>query len=347
MRDTTRRTVLAGRTAALATATLPALVRAQTAPAKALTDLAAAAAKKPPVVWSESSEPAAIAKVIAAFNKIWPDIKVEFIRDTGGNTLAAKAVQETQAGGTPASLLTGDAAQFMALEQRGMLVKTDWTALGVAPALAGSPFMVATTAALGTLVWNTQKVAAADAPKSVDDLVAPRWKGKVGAWIRTPIYASLAKMTGEAAVRAHIEKLGANQVRLYDSTYRLAQEIGAGEIEVGYGLYHATLPAIAAGAPVAQALPDAVGLSTLFSGVVAKGANPEGAQVMAAWLATRDGSDAYEAATGRGNPYVTGSKASVYVGSRKLSEYPLAELPTYVRLLTEFNRMMSSRGAAR
>ena len=347
MRHTTRRTMLAGSAAATTVLALPSLGRAQSAPSKALADLAATAAKKPPVVWSESSEAAAIAKVIAAFNKVWPDIKVEFIRDTGGNTLAAKVVQETQAGGTPAALLTGDAGQFMALDQRGLLMKPDWTALGVAPELAGSPFMVATTAALGTLVWNTQKVAAGDVPKSIDDLVAEKWKGKVGAWIRTPIYASLSKVAGDAAVRAHIEKLLANGVRLYDSTYRLAQEVGTGEIDAGFGLYHATLPAITAGAPVAQALPETVGLSTLFSTVVAKGANPEGAQVMAAWLATRDGADAYEAATGRGNPYVAGSKASAYVAGRKLSEYPLAELPTYIRLLTDYNRLMSSRGSAK
>ena len=70
----TRRTLIA--VAAVALIGTPAF--AQEKP-KALADLAATAAKKPPVVWSESSEAAAIAKVIATFNKSYPDIKVEFI----------------------------------------------------------------------------------------------------------------------------------------------------------------------------------------------------------------------------------------------------------------------------
>ena len=277
--------------------------------------------KKPPVIWSESSDLSQIQPVIAAFNKAFPDIKLEYIRDTGGNTLAAKAIQETQAGGVPAAFLMGDPSQFDALDKRGMLVKPDWNALGVEPALIGSPFMVAITAAIGCFIWNSQKVSDAERPRHLDDLVKPRFKDKVGSWIRAPGYASFGKLMGDDYIRDWTQKLVANGVKVYDTTYRLAQEVGSGEIEVAFGLTHSVAPVIAAGAPVKMDLTDPISTNTLFGAVVAKGANPEGAQVLAAWLTTKEGADAYEAGVGRGNPFVPGSKASALVGARKISEY--------------------------
>src|SRR5437899_1319346 len=46
--------------------------------ADAVQDLAAAAAKKGPVIWYESSPPEQILKIAAAFNKRYPDIKIQF-----------------------------------------------------------------------------------------------------------------------------------------------------------------------------------------------------------------------------------------------------------------------------
>jgi len=254
-------------------------------------------------------------------------------------------LQEAQSGGTPAALLTGDAGQFAALEQRGLLAAVTWDSLGADASLPQTATMIATTSALGVLVWNRANVSDAEAPKSLDDLLQPRFAGKLGSWIRAPLYASLAKRQGVDKVAAWLTNLLGQQPKLYDSTYRLAQDVGTGEIDVGYGLYHATLPAIAAGAPIGMALTEPVAISTLFSAVVNRGANTEGARLLAAWLATPKGANAYEAGTGRGNPYVAGSKTGDYVKGHVLSEYPVGELAAYVKTLTEFNKMLSSRGA--
>ena len=171
--------------------------------------------------------------------------------------------------------------------------------------------------------------------------------GGGASWIRAPLYASLAKLWTPERMRGWLEKFVATGPRLYDSTYRLAQELGTGEIDVGYGLSHSTIPAIRAGAPVAMALTEPVGVSTLYTGVVSSGANPEGGQVLAAWLASEAGANAYEDATNRGNPFLKGSKAGQFVAGHSLSEWPVDEIPTYVKLLTEYNRILSSRGNAR
>jgi iron(III) transport system substrate-binding protein len=342
MRIVSRRQLMV---AAAVSSAFPFAAYAQTP--KALSDLAEAAAKKPPVVWTESSEVAAAAKIIAAFNRQYPGIKVEYIRDTGGNTLAAKVVQQVQAGGQPAAVLTGDQAQFVELDKRGLVRKPDWAALGVAKELIGSPYMVATTAAIGMVVWNKSKVSDAEAPKSLEALAEPKWKGKAGSWIRAPHYAQLGKVMGADKIRDVVSRLVANEARLYDSTFRIGQELATGEIDVGYSFFHATQPALAAGAPIGYAFVDPVPVSTIYSTVVEKSANPEGGVVLVAWLATKEGADAYEAATNRGNPYVKGTRSAGLVAGRKISEYPLSELDTYVKLQAELNKILSARGAAK
>src|SRR5690606_13905085 len=114
----------------------------------------------------------------------------------------------------------------------------------------------------------------------------PKWSGKVESWVRAQNFVSLAKLEGEAKVRDFAKKLVANKARMYDSTYQLAQEVGSGEIDVGLGLYHTTMIPMKQGAPLAWALTDPVAVATIFSAVVSKVANPEGAQVLAAWLGT-------------------------------------------------------------
>src|SRR5690242_15446480 len=59
-------------------------VAGSAARADAVQDLAAIAAKKGPVIWYESSPPEAVLKIAAAFNKKYPDIKIQFVRLTGG-----------------------------------------------------------------------------------------------------------------------------------------------------------------------------------------------------------------------------------------------------------------------
>ena len=304
-------------------------------------ELAAVAAKKDPVVWTESSAEGQIRQVIEAFNKDYPNIKVQFVRNTGGNTLAARIIQESQAGRASASLVTGDHQQFELLRQRGLVVERDWTALGVAKTMSPQPHLIATASALGVLVWNKNKVKDAEAPKTYMDLTNPKWAGKAGSWVRAPIYTNLAKIEGDAKVTDFLNKLVANKTRMYASTFPLAQDVASGELDVGFGLYHATMVAVAKGAPVGIAFTDPVPISTIWSSVVNKGANPEGAQVLAAWLASAKGANAYETATGRGNPFVEGSETQKLIGTRKLAEFPLDETPNYIALQTKYNKILA------
>lgn len=307
-------------------------------------ELAAAAAKKGPVVWYESSTPEEINQVIAAFNKHYPDIKVQYVRNTGGASIAARIIQESQAGATTASFVTADVQQIVPLTQRNLLVSDDWTKLGVDRNLIGSPEAVAVTAPLGVLVWNKNKVDAADVPDTWDGLLDPRWKGRIGTWRRGAMYADLGKQFGAERMREYVKKLVALNPMVYPSTYTVAQQIAAGEIDIAMGLYHTSQPALARNAPIGIKIVSPIPLNTLFGAVVNKGGNQEGAKVLLAWLSTPEGAIAYEKATHRGNPRVPGTEAAKLTAGKSLSEYPIGETNQYLELDRELTEMLSAAG---
>ncbi|MCC6779866.1 MAG: extracellular solute-binding protein [Hyphomicrobiales bacterium] len=316
------------------------LLAGQPVRADALQDLAAAAAKKGPVIWYESSAPEQILKVSTAFNKRYPDIRVQYVRNTGGGGIAARVIQEAEAGAATASFFIGDTAQAVPLNQRGLLLSRDWKTLGVDPALVTTPYAVAATASLGVLIWNKQRVAEADLPKTWDDFLAERWRGKVGQWVRAPTLGTLAKVYGEQHMRDYVRRLIDLKAMIYPSTYQLAQQVAAGEVDIGMGLYHSAQPVIAAGAPLGMRFLDPTPVNTLYSAVVGKGGNPEGAQVLLAWLATLEGAKAYEAAIGRGNPLVKGTDTAERVGNRQLVEFGFADAGAIEKLDAELTQML-------
>jgi len=90
-----------------------------TALAAPLDDLAKAAEKAGSVAWYESSPAEQADKVIAAFNRKYPNVKVRQTRIVGGNELAVRSVQEMQARGYTGDALTGGAMRYQGLSLSG------------------------------------------------------------------------------------------------------------------------------------------------------------------------------------------------------------------------------------
>jgi iron(III) transport system substrate-binding protein len=316
-----------------------------TADAQSLSDLAKTAASKGPVIWYESSAPEQIAQVVAAFNKTYPQIKVQYVRNTGGASIAARVIQESGAGAQTASFIIADAQQFLSLGERGLLLAREWSELGIDKKLVGSQRAVAICASVPVVLWNKNKVRDEEAPKSWDDLLAEKWRGRLGIWSRGAPLATLAKSYGEPAMRDYTTKLLALKPMVYSSTFQISQQVASGEVDIAISNYHTTQPLINTGAPIGMRLLTPVPISTLWGGVVNKGANPEGAQVLLTWLASRDGAVAYETATTRGNPLIAGTKTANLVGSSDLTEYPLASIEIYDKFDQELTKTISAAGS--
>jgi iron(III) transport system substrate-binding protein len=307
-----------------------------------LNRLAAAAAKSGSVIWYESSPDEQAQQIVAAFNKRFPDVKVEHIRDTGGNSIGARIVQESQGDARTADIATVGNSIMMPLIERNLLAKVDWTGFGAAPKTTPSPYAITCTAVVYVIVYNTNLVKEADAPKNWGDLLNPRWNGKLGVWVRAEGQGALSAVWGEDKVADYIKKLNANHPVLEKSTFPLAQQVAAGELLVALGIYHTAQPPLQRGAPIKVVITDPAAVDMLYDIVPAHAKNPSGGELVALWLASPEGARAYEDATSRGNPLIEGTKTEALLRGRTIAQYPPEQSQREAEVVERFNKLLES-----
>lgn len=314
--------------------------------ADTLNKLAATAATKGPVIWYESSPRDQAEKISQAFAKRFPGVRLQHTRDAGGAGIGGRVIQESQANARTADILTGSASVIWQLVNRNLVARQDWPALGVASGVASTPYTIASTTAIYVILSNKQQVSDAEAPKNWADLADPKWKGRVGLWIRAEPQLSLASVWGEQRTTEYIGQINAQNPFLFKSTFPLAQQIGSGEVPVGLGLYHAAQPPIQRGAPIRVQVTDPVATTTLHSAVISAGRNQEGGLLLALWLATAEGARVYEEATGRGHAGVVGTEAQKMLAGRKLAEFGADKVPQNLEMFERFNKAIAAGGRA-
>jgi len=332
----TRRAAI--RTAALAT---PGLLLGRSALADALAQEAAGLG---PVIWYESTPDELANRVGAVFQKRYPKVQIRHVRDTGGNAMSARIIQESQGDARTADIGTNSPSIFWPLVQRDLLEQVDWAALGAAPRMAPTPYSLLTTASVYVMLANTQLVSEADRPTGWDALLDPRWKGKLGTWQRTEAFVSLAAAWGANRVATYLERLSAQQPFLFPSTFPLAQQIAAGEVSVGLGIYHSAQPAILRGAPIRFAVPEPAPISSLYSFIPKGGRNRPGGRLFALWLATEEGALAYEAATSRGNPLVAATRTAQLLAGHTVAEQRPDDADATLKLIERYDAILRQGG---
>jgi iron(III) transport system substrate-binding protein len=307
-----------------------------------LNKLALEAAKAGNVIWYESSPDDQAQQIVAAFNKRFLDVKLEHIRDTGGNSVGARIVQESQGNARTADIATVGNSILMPLIARNLVAKVDWTGLGAAPKTTPSPYAITCTAVVYVIIYNTNLVKEADAPRNWMDLLNPRWSGQIGVWVRAEGEGALSAAWGEDKVADYIKKLNANRPVLEKSTFPLAQQIAAGELLVGLGIYHAAQPALERGAPIKIVMTDPAAVDTLYDIVPAPAKNPSGGELVALWLDSPEGARVYEDATKRGNPMIEGTKTEALLRGRTIAEYPPEQSEREAEVVERFNKLLES-----
>jgi iron(III) transport system substrate-binding protein len=323
------------------------VLAAATAHASTLDDtmqkLAAAAEKPGNIIWYESSPDDQAQKIAAAFHRRFPVLTLQHIRDIGGNSLGARVIQESHGGTRTADVITTGASTMRPLTERGLLRTLDAASLGLSPELAPTAYGVVTTAVIYVIIYNSDAVSPADAPKQWTDLLNPKWDGKIGIWIRGEGQGALSAAWGVDKVADYVRKMNALHPNLLQSTFPLAQQIAAGESEVGFTLYHSAQPALRRGAPIKVVVADPVPVGVLYSVVPTKAQNPDGGLLLSLWLATDEGAKAYEDATGRGNPHIRSTRTYTLLKGHNVSEYPPSQSAREAAAVDKFNKMIESR----
>jgi len=253
--------------------------------------------------YSGMIENQALRPIADAFRKKYPFIAVDYWRGDS-RALVQKALTEKRARRVNGDVLesTGGAE---ALIRAGAVVPFRSPAMADYPAKYLDPqlFWAASRLDYFGLAYNTRQVRAAEAPRTYDDLLNPKWRGAI-AWradseVGAPLFiAGILRFMGKERGTAWLKKLAAQQIVNYAGSARaLVDRVGAGEYKLAVEIYaHHPLISKAKGAPL-----DTVMLSPVPSAVstiqLAKDApHPNAAMLLIDFVLSREGQEVLRAA---------------------------------------------------
>ena len=150
-----------------------------------------------------------------------------------GEKIVQRAVTEARAGRFDVDVVETDGAQMEMLYREKLFApfyspSTDDIPAGIVPAHRS---YVPSRLTLYVLVYNTRLVAPADVPKTYEDLLAPKWSGKIGIeGADVPWFAAVVKAMGIDPGLAYFGKLAANRPSVRNGHTLLAELVSSGEL---------------------------------------------------------------------------------------------------------------------
>lgn len=145
------------------------------------------------------------------------------------------------------------------------------------------------------IIYNTNLVAAGQEPKSLNDFLDAKWKGK--ACLANPLFgttsmhaAALFETMGDAKAKGFFDALRANGVKMLSSNGEVKRRVASGEFAFGLTDTDDASVSLKEGKPVGVLYPDADGTGTLIvpnaAVLIANGPNPENGKKFLEYLLT-------------------------------------------------------------
>ena len=267
--------------------------------------LIAAAKREGEVVWYSTQIISQLVRpVTAAFEKKYPGIKVRSTRANATET-AVKILNEGKAGRIQADVFDGTTT-VVSLKQAGYVLKWLPDASKDYPDDLKDPegYWIANNIFIITPAFNTGLVPRGSEPKTYQDLLDPKWRGKM-AWNGFPtpsgiggfVGTVLAEM-GEEKGRAYLRELAKQNIApLPGSAREVLDHAIAGEYAIALQIFnhHAVISA-KKGAPVdwIKMEPATGNLSTIS--VLKNAPHPNAAKLLADFIISKEGQEVFRAA---------------------------------------------------
>src|SRR6266536_1592996 len=125
----------------------------------------AAAEKTGNVLWYDTLAQDQGDKILKSFMADYPGMKGAKYLEIPSGQRVARVTQESRAGGPTADVDFMSAAGTVSYQSQGFLMDVDWKALGIrtSPDMTPNSYMVAVTAPMHGIYYNTKKVSEAEA----------------------------------------------------------------------------------------------------------------------------------------------------------------------------------------
>jgi ABC-type Fe3+ transport system substrate-binding protein len=251
------------------------------------------------VLYSAMIANQALRPIQDGFKKKYPFINMSFWRADSEDILQ-KISAEVRAGNVVGDVIEGTSVGEVAVNA-GVTVPYFTPMLEAYPDKYRDPngMWTATRLSYFSIAYNTKMVAADQVPKTYEDLLDPKWKGKlawrIGSASGTTLFLTNLRLAwGEDKARAYFEKLKDQKIVNFGSgsARTLVDRVMAGEYPIALNIFaHHPLISKAKGAPVNSQLMDPVA-TTAATMLVSKGAkHPHAALLLVDYILSKEGQE--------------------------------------------------------
>jgi ABC-type Fe3+ transport system substrate-binding protein len=249
------------------------------------------------VIYGALIQNQAMRPIAEGFGKKYPFIRITTWR-ADSEAIVQKASAEVRANNVVADLVEGTGAGEEAVEAN--IAQPYY-----APAVAGFPETYRNRAGLWaptrlsyySIAYNTRLVPPDRVPKSYEDLLDPRWQGKmawrIGSSTGTPLFLTNLRLAwGEEKARAYFERLKDQKIVNFGagSARTLVDRVIAGEYAIALNIFaHHPLISKGKGAPVNSQLMEPVATTAATMSVVKGLHHPYSAMLLADYILSKEG----------------------------------------------------------
>lgn len=185
-----------------------------------------------------------------------------------------------------------------AAEGRWLEVDFDMPSVSKSPEDRRHDFYVETGYALAVVVYNTDRVSAADVPKTLDDLTRPVFRDRLisvnpaTAMTIAGSYFNYMEEYGQPEFEKWVNDLAANGLTLVDSGATVAQQIAAGEYDVGMAVSITfILELMESGAPIDYVFTDLTPVAPRTAEIAAEAPHPNASKLFVNFLLSEAGQE--------------------------------------------------------
>jgi iron(III) transport system substrate-binding protein len=310
-----------------------------------LADVIKAAEKEGEVEWTSVMQDEEAVPFNRAFQKEYPKIKVTYIRQHGGEAMELlKREYQTHAVAYDVVEIHPDSMNDIL--ELDAIEKVPWADLGVVSGLIqldnrfvglfDTPFCI---------LYNTNLLKPDQAPKSWEDLLNPKWKGKMVTDTRTSGFLWLTGALGPAKVLDYIRKFSENKPTLVRGQTETITLMAAGEYMLGAPFYLHSYVEVGEkqGGPIGYSLVNPLPTSMSTIGVIKGAKHPNAGKLLLAWLGSKGYKMMDDINWGRAVPF-GGTKKEKLVKGITLSFPPTKQqVPDTAKYSIEMGKALGSR----
>ena len=238
----------------------------------------------------------AIRPLQQAFEQKYPGVRLEYSRADDSPT-ALKILTEARAGGVQADIFDG-LYNMMALRRAGLLVPYRPPNVDQYPQALRDPdgYWIAILIYVFSPGVNTNLVPSSEAPRSLRDLLDPRWRGKM-AWNPNSIagapgfVGNVLMSMGEERGLNYLRALSQQQIVNVEASSRaILDQVIAGEYPIGLMMFnHHTVISARKGAPTTWLKLEPVPVAPVGIALLKDAPHPNAAKLLMEFLTSEDG----------------------------------------------------------